>query len=287
MYTLQHKLRQLRGWQRKTLKQVANGQRIDLLTRLEQGDAKVLRAQMNPIENETTKEWVSKAYGLRQDTFKKWLEDEYDWRLNAGSCAGKGQGLPRLTRYVYRDLPEAAHNLFCDGFVCLDLETTGKDPHQDTEVCEITVLDTDGVPLLSSFVKPSKPIPAEVTALHGITDEMVADAPTFREIYSEIAFAITGQTVVIYNANYDAYLLDRLFIENDLDMPPFEQWCLMLAYARHHRAPGKYLGQYAWQSLSAACEQQGVEQDGEAHRTLADTLSTWRLLQKLALQYKA
>jgi DNA polymerase III subunit epsilon len=288
MITLQQKLRALRGWQHKTmaaLLKATPGQRIENLCRLEQGDSKMSRAVLTPVSSfDKTQENLAQAYGLTQETLVQLLQDEQEWRMCAGTPEQKGQGLPRLARYLYRPLPEVAHNLFTDGFVLLDCETTGKDPHTGTGLCEITILDTDGTPLLSSLVNPGCPISEEARAVHGITEDMVKDAPMFREIGPEIARLIDGQIVVIYNAGFDAWLLDRLFIENGLDMPDFQQWCLMLAYAEYHQAPGKYPGQYAWQSLSVACEQQGVEQDGEAHRTMADTMMTWKLLQTLALQ---
>lgn len=189
-----------------------------------------------------------------------------------------------MSRYIYRDLPEAAHNLFQDGFVALDLETTGKDPHRFASACEITLLNTDGEVLLNSLINPGFHMPVEAKLIHGITDEMVADAPTFAQIGSQIARLIEGQIVVIYNAGFDSWLLDRLFIETSVDMPDFQAWCLMQAYADYFKAPGKF-GNYAWQKLEDACAQQGLEWDQDAHRTLADTTMTWRLLQKMAMQY--
>ena len=219
---------------------------------------------------------LARAYNVETAFMERLLDEEWTWRMCARD--GNPQTLPRMSQYIYRPLPEAAHNLFSSGFVVLDCETTGKDPHADTQICEITVLDVDGVVLLNSLVNPGVHIPDELTVnVHGISDEMVKDAPTFREIYPEIARAIQGQTVVIYNANYDAFLLDRLIIEQNLDMPNFEPWCLMEAYKQHIKAE-------RWVKLTMACEREGVELDMEAHRSLADTISTWRLLQKLALQ---
>ena len=67
-------------------------------------------------------------------------------------------------------------------------------------------------------------IPEAVIEIHGITDEMVEDAPTFQEVYPKIVQAIAGKDVVIYNADYDSYLLDNLIIRNGLDLPRFESW---------------------------------------------------------------
>lgn len=285
MIPLSRKLRQLRGWQRLTLSECARKSCLQVkhLAAIEEEGRRW--KQDNVASDAALLSRLAQSYGLTTEVLDRLLEDEWEWRISARD--GNPKTLPRLSQYTYRPLPESAHNLFRDGFVVLDCETTGKDPHVGTEICEITILDTDGAPLLNSLVRPSTPIPDDVIALHGITNEMVASAPTFREIGSDVARLIHGQTVVIFNAGYDAWLLDRLFIENyGLDMPDFQPWCLMLAYAEYFKAPGKY-GSYAWQSLSAACAQQGLEWEADAHRSLADSTMTWRLLQKMAMQYGA
>lgn len=286
MYTLQQKLRQLRGWQGLTLAECAKKAAWPVMP--EQSRKKQILFESGEMKHEQFEKQIvqlAHAYGIVPRFLENLLDDEYEWRVTAGSTTQctHPELLPRMARYIYRELPTVAHNLFCDGFVVLDLETTGKDPHQFTHACEITLLDTDGVPLLNSLINPGFHIPVEAKLIHGIDDEMVKDAPTFREIGPKIASLIDGQVVVIYNAGFDAWLLDRLFIENGLDMPNFQEWCLMRAYADFFKAEGKY-GNYAWQKLSDACAQQEVEQDEEAHRTLADTTMTWRLLQKLAMQ---
>ena len=62
----------------------------------------------------------------------------------------------------------------------LDTETTGLGPAD--QVVEIAVLDAEGAVVFHSLVKPTVPIPAEATAIHGIRDEDVAGAPTFAGI---------------------------------------------------------------------------------------------------------
>lgn len=283
MQTLSQRLRQLRSWQGLTLASVADktgwyagGTYKDI-----QKQAKFESGEMLHKEYGRYVSALSDAYGIPGILMERLLDDEYAWRVSSNS-ATRPEMLPKMARYLYKPLPAVAHNLFTDSFIVLDCETTGKDPHAHTQICEITILDTDGVVLLNSLVNPGCNIPAEARMIHGISDERVKDAPSFREIGHQIARLIDGKTCVIYNAGFDGWLLDRLFIENSIDMPDFQPWCLMLAYADFYKAPGKY-GNYAWQGLSAACAQQSIESDEEAHRTLADTTMTWKLLQKLAL----
>jgi DNA polymerase III epsilon subunit-like protein len=220
------------------------------------------------------------AYGVTENALSRLIHDELEWR----TCAhdGRLETLPRIAHYHRGELPAIARSFFEQReFVVLDLETTGSDPHSErTEVLEIAIVDANGKPVLNTLVKAFGPIPAEAQAIHGISNEMVASAPTFREIYPQLVQAISGKVIVIFNANYDAYLLDNLIIRHGLDLPHFDQWCLMKAYANYYKSPGKYKS-YAWQKLSDACKQQDVKLT-EAHRAMGDTLATYLLLKKLA-----
>jgi len=68
--------------------------------------------------------------------------------------------------------------------VWLDIEGTGVDPYRD-RIVEICILSDDGREL-ETRVNPGVPIPQEATAVHGITDADVADAPRFAEIAGDL-----------------------------------------------------------------------------------------------------
>ncbi len=87
----------------------------------------------------------------------------------------------------------------------LDTETTGLG--RSAEICEIALLETNGRALVQTLVRPTHPIPYEVTLIHGITDEDVADAPTFREVWEELKQTLEGRPVVAYNAPFDERML--------------------------------------------------------------------------------
>ncbi|MEG4286363.1 3'-5' exonuclease [Microcoleus sp. A006_D1] len=99
----------------------------------------------------------------------------------------------------------AREQLVMDDWVILDTETTGL---YDAEVVEIAIVSHKGEPLLNTLIKPSILIPAEVTAIHGITDEMVVDAPLFPEFYSRIAKVLQDKRILIYNAQFDIKILN-------------------------------------------------------------------------------
>ncbi len=91
----------------------------------------------------------------------------------------------------------------------LDTETTGLG--DDDEVVEISIIDAQRNVLMNSLVKPSKPIPQEATDIHGITNEMVANAPTWDQLHDEFVSVISNseQPLVIYNDSFDIRLLNN------------------------------------------------------------------------------
>ena len=99
----------------------------------------------------------------------------------------------------------AREQLALDDWVILDTETTGL---YDAEVVDIAIVNNLGEPLLDTLVKPSIPIPAEVTEIHSITDEIVADAPTFPEVYPRIVEVLENKRILIYNAQFDIKILN-------------------------------------------------------------------------------
>ena len=89
--------------------------------------------------------------------------------------------------------------------VYIDTETTGLS--SSDEVVEIAIIDDHQV-LLNTLVKPTHLQSwAEAQAIHGISPDDVADAPTYDNIRSKVRELVAGETVVIYNASYDSMFL--------------------------------------------------------------------------------
>ena len=173
----------------------------------------------------------------------------------------------------------------------LDTETTGLDA--DAEVVELAVIDCAGTVLLDTLVRPSGPVPAEAAAIHGITDAMLADAPTWSEIHDRFCRLIAGRQVIAYNADFDVRLIEqtaRRYRESIPDLVPLDQVatfsCAMLAYADFYGEWSAEKGRYRWQKLSAAAQQQGVTV-GNAHRALGDCLMTLGVVRAMAFTENA
>lgn len=162
----------------------------------------------------------------------------------------------------------------------LDTETTGLDEH--AEIVEISIIDQDGSVVFDSLVKPRQPIPAEATAIHGITNEMVASAPNWAEIHDQVAEIVASKKLVTYNADYDLRLLEQTANQYGLTSIAHTAGCAMLAYAEFYGEWDEHKGTYRWQKLANAAAQQGVVTDGEAHRALADVMTTLGVLKAMA-----
>jgi DNA polymerase-3 subunit epsilon len=89
--------------------------------------------------------------------------------------------------------------------VYLDTETTG---FADTDVViEIGIVDANGAMLFDSLVNPNRPIPPASIAVHGITNEMVSEAPQWMDIWPQIEKILNMHIIGMYNAEFDLRLL--------------------------------------------------------------------------------
>src|SRR3954453_6268942 len=92
----------------------------------------------------------------------------------------------------------------------LDLETTGVDPKTDriVEVSVLKLVPGGGHDHRTRRVNPGVPIPPEATAVHGITDDDVADCPAFRAIAPGLARFLDGCDLCGFNIlKYDLRML--------------------------------------------------------------------------------
>lgn len=103
----------------------------------------------------------------------------------------------------------------------IDLETTGVNLSTD-RIVEIAVikLTPEGERLRKrKLLNPGIPIPKESTDIHGITDDMVKDAPTFKQAANEIKMFLEGADLAGYNSNrFDIPMLMEEFLRAGMDI---------------------------------------------------------------------
>lgn len=160
-------------------------------------------------------------------------------------------------------------------YVVIDTETTGLDPDTDrvVEIALVTVNNGEITDAFRSYVKPGIPIPPEASAVHGITDEDVEDAPTLTELLPQInTICDQAELLVAHNASFDRSMLPCLS----------QPWLdtLRLAKRIYPDLP-KHNNQYLRYALKIACPE---VVDLPPHRALADAYVTSHLLLHLLEQ---
>lgn len=117
-----------------------------------------------------------------------------------------------------------------------DTETTGIKP-ESNHIVEIAAYDPVNDRSFEELVNPGRPIPAEASAVHKITDDMIADKAGFSEVGMKFIEFCQGDVVLIAhnNDNFDIHFLKEEFSRNDITMP---SWSFLdsLKWARRYRS---------------------------------------------------
>lgn len=155
-----------------------------------------------------------------------------------------------------------------------DTETTGIRPEVD-HIIELAAYDPVEDRFFSELIHPGCPIPPEATAIHQITDEMVANAPPFSEIGARFIEWCHGDVILIAHNNdsFDLPFLKSSFQRNSLEMPSW-RFLDSLKWSRRYRPD---LPRHSLQFLR---EVYGIAAN-QAHRALDDV----KVLHQLFSQY--
>jgi hypothetical protein len=115
-------------------------------------------------------------------------------------------------------------------FVILDTETT----HLKGEIVSLAVIDHDGNALINTLIKPQvHKMSAKATEINSITDDMLADAPTFQKIAPTLIDIIKDKSVICYNVKFDQQMVTNSTNTNRLPYLTHHasKWeCAMLRY---------------------------------------------------------
>jgi len=167
-----------------------------------------------------------------------------------------------------------------DNFYILDTETTGVG--KADEIVQVGIVDKNGTVVMNQLVKPSRPIPDGASAVHGIYDEDVAEAPTYKDIYVDISKMLAGQAVIAYNMDFDWRMLQQTSYRYRLpDIRTGKRGCAMKQYAKFHGKWNPRRRSYTWHKLGNAIELEGLTLEN-AHDAIGDVLMTLALVRKMA-----
>ena len=159
--------------------------------------------------------------------------------------------------------------------VVFDLETTGLDIITD-RIIQLSYIKVtpDGTEVRSNhLINPERAIPAFVTDLTGISDETVADQPTFKEMAPQLAESFKGCDFAGFNSNrFDVPILAEEFLRAGVDFD-FTKCRLIDAQTIFHKMERRNLAA----AYKFYCGRK-MEEDFEAHRADQDTEATYRVL---------
>jgi DNA polymerase III subunit epsilon len=155
-------------------------------------------------------------------------------------------------------------------YAIVDIETTGGYA-SGNDITEIAIVFHDGGRITGTFeslIKPSVPIPYFIQTLTGINDEMVADAPAFKDIAPIIYEKLKGRIFVAHNVNFD-----YSFVKHHLSVHGFDLVTPKLCTVRLSRKVFPDLSSY---SLGNLCRQKNILIQNR-HRAGGDALATAEL----------
>ncbi len=162
----------------------------------------------------------------------------------------------------------------------IDLETTGVNPGRD-RIIEIAIVkaNTDGsIVKKRKLINPGMPIPPESIEIHGITNEMVKDAPTFKQAANEIKQFIEGCDIAGFNSNkFDIPMLVEEFMRNGVEIKLNKSRLLDVQKIFHSMEPRNLVAAYKFY----------CNKDLEnAHSAEADAEATWEVLKAQVEKYE-
>lgn len=160
-----------------------------------------------------------------------------------------------------------------------DLETTGVDLGND-RIVEIAIvkLMTDGTKQTKrKLINPQMPIPTSASDIHGITNEMVKDAPSFSEVANEIKQYLENCDLGGYNSNrFDVPLLMEEFLRAGIDVDLSDRKMIDAQHIFYQMEP---------RTLTAAYKFFCGKDLENAHSAEADVLATMEVLEAQVEKY--
>lgn len=171
------------------------------------------------------------------------------------------------------DMEKIAEMMWSEApIIIFDLETTGFS--REDKIVEFGAVVMDGnrvVEEMHHLINPGRPIPAETTAVHNITDEMVADAPRWRDVARECYdFLFRGLPIVSHNFSFDARMLGQQVDPKHWPKNIYTLCTMVEARKRGHKGRAK---------LTELAEHYNLEYDTE-HAALSDSIVTGRLARR-------
>jgi DNA polymerase-3 subunit epsilon len=146
-----------------------------------------------------------------------------------------------------------------------DTETTGTRPDKD-RIIELAAYDPIHNRTFTRLINPGQPIPKEASAVHGISDEMVKDAPSYLEVGKEFIEFCQGPVVLIAHNNdaFDQPFLKFEFERHGIQMPDWRFFDTLKWSRRYNTHLPRHSLQFLREHFDIAAN--------NAHRALDDVI---------------
>ena len=164
--------------------------------------------------------------------------------------------------------------------VFIDLETTGVNLSTDriVEIAIIKVMPDGSKCIKIKILNPQIPIPESSSSIHGITDEKVKEAPTFKQVANELKQFIDDADFSGYNSNrFDIPLLIEEFLRAGITIDMTNRRMLDVQHIFHMMEK---------RTLGAAYKFYCEKELNDAHSAEADATATWEILEAQLTRYE-
>lgn len=161
-------------------------------------------------------------------------------------------------------------------FAVVDVETTGGPFDRGHRITELAIVEVQGGRIVDEYrtlVNPGRRIPPTVSALTGITDAMVAEAPYFDHVAEEVLRRLEGRVFVAHNVAFDWHFVSAQLLDALGQEPDVPRLCTVRMVRRLVPAVRR-------RNLDVVARYFGVEIQGR-HRAYGDALATARVLLRL------
>ncbi len=164
--------------------------------------------------------------------------------------------------------------------VFIDLETTGTNLSTDriVEVAILKIFPDGANAIKQKLLNPQIPIPKSSSDIHGITDDKIKDAPTFKQVANELKQFIDDADFSGYNSNrFDVPMLMEEFLRAGLEIEMTNRRMLDVQHIFHLMEK---------RTLGAAYKFYCEKELNNAHSAEADATATWEILEAQLLRYQ-
>ncbi|MDR0791991.1 MAG: 3'-5' exonuclease [Chitinophagaceae bacterium] len=161
----------------------------------------------------------------------------------------------------------------------IDLETTGINITADriVEIAIVKILPSGEKQVKRKLINPQMPIPKGASDVHGITDDMIKDAPTFTQLANELKQFVDNCDIAGYNSNkFDIPMLIEEFARAGLDFSIAGKKMLDVQKIFHLMEQ---------RTLTAAYKFYCNKSLDDAHSAEADATATWEVLEAQIQRY--